>query len=85
MEREKYIFLPWMSSICVLVLQRKPCLHLTIRLNSLKNIKHFNAHNSNGKKGKEKKEKNSVCNFSEHMQQKKHSGLQKHLGCYHDY
>ena len=49
----------------VLVFQRKPCLRLMNRFNSLKHVQHFHAHNSNQKKEKEKNEKNfQFTNFS---------------------
>lgn len=41
-----------------LVLQKKLCLHLANRFNSLKHIQHFDAHNSNEKKKKEEERKN---------------------------
>ena len=44
--------------VCVLVLQRKPCLHLMNRLNSLKHVQYFDVYNSNQRK-KRKKRKNS--------------------------
>ena len=41
--------------INVLAFQRKLCLRLMRRLNSLKHVQHFDAHNSNQKEEKEKK------------------------------
>ena len=40
-----------------LVFQRKPCLHLVKRFNSLKHVQHFDAHNSNEQKVKEERNK----------------------------
>ena len=40
--------------------QRKLCLRLMNRLNSLKHVQHSDAHNSNQKKEKEKKKKENI-------------------------
>ena len=50
----------------VFVFQRKPCLHLMNRLNSMKHMQHFDACNSNQKGEKEKKKESiqftTFCN-----------------------
>ena len=46
--------------INVLAFQRKLCLRLMRRLNSLKHVQHFDAHNSNQKEEKEKKKEENI-------------------------
>ena len=54
----------------VLVFQRKPCMCLMNRLNSLKPVQHVGAHNLRERKGK-KERKYSVYNFWEYAQHSK--------------
>ena len=46
--------------MCVLVFQRKPCLHLMTRFNFLKHLQHFDVLNSNLNKEKEKKKEKYI-------------------------
>ena len=56
--------------MCVLVFQRKPCLHLMTRFNFLKHLQHFDVLNSNQNKEKEKKKEKYIetSNIKRHFQ-----------------
>ena len=43
-----------------LVFQRKPCVRLINRLNTLKHVQNFSTHNSNQKKEKKKKKQGNI-------------------------
>ena len=60
------------SCMYVLVFQRKPCLCLMNRLNSMKHVQHFDAHNCHQKKKKKKENKKEkyiqLTTFKKNMQ-----------------